>query len=208
MAVVRWHPTMPWRPFQQPWRPFEGIESLRHEMDRLFEPFAGSTQQSGIRESEWIPRVDLLEHENAFVLVADLPGMKEDDFTIAVQDNVLTLEGKRTCAYTEHGHGRYHSSERASGTFCRRFLLSAAVKAAQITATSKHGVLAVHLPKAAEAQPKRRVVQASSSWSLGGAHPGGKCVRCAWVRERRCLGNCSSLDQVCSGKHTGGTLLE
>ena len=135
MAVVRWNPTMPWRPFQQPWSPFEGIEPLRHEMDRLFEPFAGSTQPSGIRESEWIPRVDLLEHETEFVLVADLPGMKEDDFNIAVQDNVLTLEGKRTFEHVEHGDGRSHYSERASGTFCRRFLLSTAVNAEQITAT-------------------------------------------------------------------------
>ena len=62
MAVARWAPTMPWRPFQQPWSPFEGIESLRNEMDRLFESFAGSPQPSGIRESTWTPRVDLLEH--------------------------------------------------------------------------------------------------------------------------------------------------
>src|SRR5262245_22035371 len=185
MAVARWHPTMPWRPFQQPWSPFEGIESLRHEMDRLFESFPGSTSPSGIRESEWTPRVDLLEHEKAFVLEADLAGMEAEHFTIAVQDNVLTLEGKLAFAYAEHGHGRYHYSERASGTFCRRFLLSAAVKAEQITATYKHGVLEVHLPKAAEAQPKRIAVQASSSWSLCGAHTVGKCVRCAWVRARR-----------------------
>ena len=51
-------------------------------MDRLFESFAGSTPPSGIRESVWTPRVDLLEHEQEFVLVADLPGMKEDDFNI------------------------------------------------------------------------------------------------------------------------------
>jgi HSP20 family protein len=106
--------------------------------------------------------VDLLEHEKEFVLVADLPGMKEDDFNIAVQDNVLTLEGKRTCEHAENGHGRYHYSERASGTFYRRFLLSATVNAEQITATYKNGVLEVHLPKAAEAQPKRIAVQASS----------------------------------------------
>jgi len=162
MAVARWNPTMPWRPFQQPWSPLEGIASLRNEMDQLFESFAGSTQPSGIRESAWTPRVDLLEHETEFVLVADLPGMKEDDFNIAVQDNVLTLEGKRTFAHVENGHGRYHDSERASGTFCRRFLLSSAVNAEQITATYKHGVLEVHLPQAAEAQPKRIVVQASS----------------------------------------------
>jgi len=162
MAVVRWNPTMPWRPFQQPWSPFEGIESFRHEMDRLFEPFAGSTQPSGIRESEWIPRVDLLEHENAFVLVADLPGMHQEDLNVSVQDNVLTLEGKRTFAPVEHGQGTYQYSERASGTCCRRFLLSTAVNAAQITATYKQGVLDVHLPKAVEAQPKRIAVQAST----------------------------------------------
>jgi len=169
-------------------------------MDRLFEAFAGSPPPSGIRQSEWMPRVDLLEHETAFVLVADLPGMQQDDI------NVLTLEGKRPCEPTENGQGRYHYNERTSGTFCRRFMLSTAVNAEQITATYKHGVLEVHLPKAAEAQPKRRVVQASSSLSLCGAHTVGKCARCAWVRERRCLGRCLSLAQVCSGQRAGGTL--
>jgi len=107
--------------------------------------------------------VDLLEHEKEFVLVADLPGMKEDDFNVAVQDNVLTLEGKRTFEHgADNGNGGYHYSERASGTFCRRFLLSTAVDAEKITATYKAGVLEVHLPKAPEAQPKRIAVQASS----------------------------------------------
>jgi HSP20 family protein len=130
-------------------------------MDRLFESFSGSTQPSGIRESVWTPRVDLLEHENEFVLVADLPGMKEEDINISVQDNVLTLEGKRTFEHAENGQGRYHYSERTTGTFCRRFQLSTAVNAEQITATYKNGVLEVHLPKAPEAQPKRVTVQAS-----------------------------------------------
>ena len=161
MAVVRWNPTMPWRPFQQPWSPFEGLESLRHEMDRLFESFAGNTQPSGIRQSEWMPRVDLLEHENAFVLVADLPGMKQEDINVSVQDNVLTLEGKRTFEHAENGNGTYQYRERASGTFCRRFTLSTAVNAEKITATYKNGVLEVPLPKAVEAQPKRIAVQAS-----------------------------------------------
>jgi HSP20 family protein len=131
-------------------------------MDRLFEPFAGSPQPSGIRESAWRPRVDLLEHDNAFVLVADLPGMHQADINVSVQDNVLTLEGKRTCAPVENGQGQYHYSERASGTCCRRLLLSTAVNAAQMTATYKQGVLEVQLPKAVEAQPKRIAVQAST----------------------------------------------
>jgi len=162
MAVVRWNPTLPSRPFQPPWSPLEGIESLRNEMDRLFESFAGSPQPSGIRQSEWMPRVDLLEHEKAFVLVADLPGMTQENINVSVQDNVLTLEGKRPFEPTENGQGRYHYSERTSGPFCRRFLLSTAVNAEKITATYKNGVLEVHLPKAVEAQPKRIAVQASS----------------------------------------------
>ena len=162
MAVVRWNPTLPSRPFQQPWSPFERIESLSNEMDRLFASFAGSPQPSGIRQSEWMPRVDLLEHEKACVLVADLPGMQQENINVSVQDNVLTLEGKRPFEHTENGQGRYHYSERTSGTFCRRFMLSTAMNAAQITATYKHGVLEVHLPKAVEAQPKRIAVQASS----------------------------------------------
>jgi HSP20 family protein len=162
MAVVQGYRPMPWRPFQQPWSPYEGIELLRNEMDRVFESFVGNTQPSGIRESVWAPRVDLLEHENAFVLVADLPGMKQEDLNISVQDNVLTLEGKRTFEHAENGQGRYHYSERVSGTFCRRFLLSTAVNAEKITATYKNGVLEVHLPKAPEAQPKRIAVQAPS----------------------------------------------
>ena len=161
MAVVQWNPTMPWRPFQQPWSPFEGLESLRHEMDRLFESFAGNTQPSSIRQSEWMARVDLLEHDTAFVLVADLPGMKQEDINVSVQDNVLTLEGKRTLAHAENGQGKYQYRERTSGPFCRRFLLSTAVNADKITAIYKDGVLEVHLPKAVEAQPKRIAVQAS-----------------------------------------------
>jgi HSP20 family protein len=131
-------------------------------MDRLFESFAGNTPPSGIRESVWTPRVDLLEHEHAFVLVADLPGMQEEDIHIAVQDTVLTLEGTRTFEHVANGQGRYQYSERASGIFCRRFQLSTAVNADQITATYKNGVLEVHLAKAAEAQPKRITVQAAS----------------------------------------------
>ena len=59
MALVRWNPTMPWRPFQEPWSPFTGMESLRAEMDHLFNAFLGTMPSSGTQESLWYPRVDL-----------------------------------------------------------------------------------------------------------------------------------------------------
>ena len=55
---------------------------------------------------------------------ADLPGMKQEDIEISVQDNLLTLQGKRAVEYAtqngQNGHG-YQYTERASGLFCRRF---------------------------------------------------------------------------------------
>jgi HSP20 family protein len=105
--------------------------------------------------------VDLLEHDQEFVLMADLPGMQQEDLHISVQDNILTLEGTRTVAHADHGQDRYQYRERPDGTFCRRFQLSAAVDAEHIMATYKDGVLEVHLPKVADAQPKRIAVQAS-----------------------------------------------
>ena len=96
--------------------------------------------------------------------MADLPGMKQEDIHITVENNILTLQGKRMVEHrAENGQNGYaHYSERAFGTFCRRFTLSAAVDADQITATYKAGVLEVHIPKTAAAQPKRIAVQASA----------------------------------------------
>ena len=164
MALARWNPMMPWRPSQEPWSPFTGIESLRTEMDQVLNSFFGTMPSTGAAASVWYPRVDLREHDQEFVLVADLPCMQQDDINITVENNILTLQGTRIVEHrTENGqHGYAHYSERAFGTFCRRFTLGAAVDAEQITATYKAGVLEVHIPKTAAAQPKRIAVQSAA----------------------------------------------
>ena len=164
MALVRWNPTMPWRPSQESWSPFTGMESLRSEMERLFDAFSGTMAPSGTHEALWYPRVDLREHDQEFVLVADLPGLQQDDINISVENNILTLQGKRTVEHEgQNGQNGYaHYRERAYGTFCRRFTLGAAVDADKITATYKAGVLEVHIPKTAAAQPKRIAVQSAA----------------------------------------------
>ena len=164
MALTRWNPTMPWRPSQDPWSPFTGMESLRSEMERLFDAFSGTMAPSGTPEALWYPRVDLREHDQEFVLVADLPGLQQDDINISVENNILTLQGKRTVEHEgQNGQNGYaHYRERAYGTFCRRFTLGAAVDADKITATYKAGVLEVHIPKTAAAQPKRIAVQSAA----------------------------------------------
>ena len=164
MAWVRWNPMMPWSPSQEPWSPATGLASLREGIDQLFNSFFGSMQPAGTAESLWYPRVDLREHDQEFVLVADLPGMKQEDINITVENNILTLQGKRLVEHeAQNGQSGYaHYRERAYGPFSRRFMLSAAVDADKITATYTAGVLEVHIPKTAAAQPKRITVQASA----------------------------------------------
>ena len=72
---------------------------------------------------------------------------------------------KGGCATHEGQNGQsgsVHYSERAFGAFCRRFTLGTAVDADKITATYKAGVLEVHIPKTAAAQPKRIAVQSAA----------------------------------------------
>ena len=163
MALARWNAMMPWRPSQDPWSSFTGIESLHSEMDRLLTSFFGGMPSAGANASLWYPRVDLQEHDEEFVLVADLPGMQQEDIHITVENNLLTLQGQRTVEHeAQNGQNGYaHYRERAYGTFCRRFTLGAAVDADTITATYKAGVLEVHIPKTAAAQPKRIAVQSA-----------------------------------------------
>ena len=164
MALTRWNPMMPWRPSQEPWSPVTGLESLRSEMDQVLNAFFGTTPAGGANEALWYPRVDLREHDQEFVLVADLPGLKQEDIQVTVENNVLTLQGQRTVEpEAQNGqHGYAHYRERAYGTFCRRFTLGTAVDAENITATYKAGVLEVHIPKTAAAQPKRIAVQSAA----------------------------------------------
>src|SRR5690349_19611680 len=88
MALARWNPMMPWRPSQEPWSPVTGLESLRSEMDQVFNAFFGTMPAAGANEALWYPRVDLREHDQEFVLVADLPGLKQEDIQVTVENHV------------------------------------------------------------------------------------------------------------------------
>jgi len=140
------------------------MESWRRELDQFRNAFFRTVAPAGAQESLWYPWVDLREHDQEFVFVADLPGMQQEDIHITVENNVLTLQGTRTCEHeAQNGHNGYAQyRERAYGTFCRRFTLGAAVDADKITATYTAGVLEVHLPKTAAAQPKRIAVQSAA----------------------------------------------
>ena len=94
----------------------------------------------------WNPSVDLCETDEAFILEADLPGVKAADVNVEVQNSDLVLQGWRSLEKS-YGDGRFHTMERSSGHFVRRLKLAESVEKNDISAEFKDGVLRVILLK-------------------------------------------------------------
>ena len=132
------------------WEPFESLSKMQSRMNDLFgERFWAQTDSA-----TWYPPVDVLESKDAYLVRAELPGMKKEDFHLEVKDGVLTLSGERKSEKATDG-AEYRSVERISGKFWRSFSLPETVKHDAIQATYKDGILEIHVPKAEEAKPRQ-----------------------------------------------------
>ena len=133
--------------------PFNEMTPLRQAMGQLL---AESFIRPGTGPAAGTPSVplDILEHGDALVVRASLPGVTPDDIDINVQQNVLTIAGQvREERSSDEGH--YHLAERRTGRFARSVSLPVPVNAEDAEATFEHGVLTLTLPKAEQARTRR-----------------------------------------------------
>ena len=138
------------------WEPFEGLSRIQSRINELFDDTFGRARQAYPTSSTgvWFPPVDILESRDSYLIRAELPGMKREDFNLEVHDGSLTLSGERK--FEEPANGvEYHRVERLSGKFSRSFYLPQTVKSDAIKATYRDGILEIHVPKAEEAKPKQ-----------------------------------------------------
>jgi HSP20 family protein len=125
---------------------------LSQEVERLFDELIYRPWGCGrTGKEDWSPQLDLYETDTAFILEADLPGVKEQDVSVAVEGNELVLKGQRAFERVTT-RGNFHCSERRSGHFTRRLQLPAAVDQTKVRVEFGDGVLRVTLPKV---QPER-----------------------------------------------------
>jgi HSP20 family protein len=154
------------------WRPFE---SLRQEVDRLFEDFGGGFWRSPFRSSfgvapfqrfeeriSALPAVDVSETDKAYEIVAELPGMDEKDVEVKVASGVLTIKGQKQDE-KEEKQKDYYMRERSFGSFQRSFQVPDGVDSDKIEAKFKNGVLTVTLPKSTEAQTAEKKIAVKSA---------------------------------------------
>ena len=104
--------------------------------------------------AEFLPRFDLKETKEAYVITADLPGVKDENVEVSVTGNRLTISGTREEERRDEGE-TYFAMERDFGTFAHSFTLPEGVDPERVKADLKSGVLTVQVPKKPEAQPKR-----------------------------------------------------
>ena len=141
------------------YEPWSAVRQLQSEMSRAFDSaVAGAEDGSNVVTSRWTPAVDIKEDSERFVIAADVPGVEPGDIEVTMENGVLTIKGERKLESREEGDNGYRRVERAYGSFYRRFTLPDTADAEAISATGKHGVLEVVIPKRAALQPKRIAV--------------------------------------------------
>jgi HSP20 family protein len=129
------------------WDPFRMMDALLG-----WEPVRDGTWVA--REALFSPSFDVKETKDAYLIQADLPGLNESDVDVTVTGRALTISGKRHAEHDERDH-RYYAMERSYGTFSRTFSLPDGANLDDVSATLKHGVLTLHVPKRLEVQPRK-----------------------------------------------------
>lgn len=113
--------------------------------DSLFDNFFNEFENP--TEGQYrVPRVDIEDTGNAYVVTADLPGMDKKDIQITYKDDVLTLMAKHEEKKDEKDGKKYIRKERLDQTFCRQFT-ARNIQKDGIQASYTDGVLTVTLPK-------------------------------------------------------------
>src|SRR5919202_4468484 len=139
--------------------PFRDLRTLQEEVNRLFSTnMTRAFNDEGIGRGAWAPSVDIYENKDQIVLEAELPGMKQEDFDLSIENNVITLRGERKFEKTDESDN-YHRVERSYGAFTRSFTLPQTVSGEGISAEYHNGVLRVTLPKREEVKARRIEIQ-------------------------------------------------
>jgi HSP20 family protein len=147
------------------WRPFE---TLRRQVDRLFDEFPSRKTISEFEPFErfvgaWPaqPPVDFVEKEKEYEISAELPGLDEKSVEVKLSNGMLSIGGEKKEEKEEKKEGCYFS-ERHFGSFKRAFRLPEGVDKDKIQASFDKGVLTIRLPKTPEAQKAEKKIEISA----------------------------------------------
>ena len=136
------------------------VAVLQNRLNSIFSDFARPTGagpefgQESLAAGNFVPAVDIYEDEQKLMLKLEVPGVKQEDLDIRMENQTLTVKGERKFEATEKEEN-FHRIERRFGSFVRSFTLPQTVDGNGISATYDAGVLSIKLAKKEAAKPKQ-----------------------------------------------------
>jgi len=152
------------------WQPFRELSSLQDRVNRLFSEFFPEMDgdNSSLIAPWFSPRTDVYEEDDHVLLEMEIPGVKQEDLNITIENNVLTVSGERKFD-ERRKQDRYQRNERFYGSFSRTFTLPSTVDPDNIEAKYENGVLYLTMPKKADARPRQIKIGAPPQKQLTGS---------------------------------------
>ncbi len=146
------------------WQPITELERWFDRFDRMLTRFFRDWERDfwGLDwwRERWVPAMEVSETSDAYIVRVELPGVKTDDIEVTLQEDILTIKGKRERS-EERKDETIHFVERSYGEFVRSLRIPTDVKVDAVEASYKDGVLEVRLPKSEESKPRRIEVKAA-----------------------------------------------
>ncbi len=136
------------------WEPFRELEEL-HE--RALQVLDGALQEDG--GMPWVPLADIEETDDAWVIEAELPGVKADDISVDVQGDELTINGE---IKVRERKGILRRRMRPVGRFELRARVPGPLDADAVDAKTDEGVLTVRIPKPQQSKARHIAVQSGA----------------------------------------------
>lgn len=124
-------------------------------LDDFFEGFFRPVRYEEGEKGDLVPRMDIRETEDTFIIKAEMPGIKKDDIEINIHDGLLTISGESEEKSEEKEEGKIVRQERRYGKYVRSMTVGNNIDQENINASYNDGVLELTLPKLAAVEPKK-----------------------------------------------------
>ena len=115
-------------------------------------PVTGTAQRQNGSSQFWSPPVDIHETRDAYVLRAEMPGVRKEGLEITVEGSTLTILGRRA---EQRPEGTLLHRESRDADYRRVFELDPTIDTAKVRARAEQGVVTVELPKAERVKPRK-----------------------------------------------------
>lgn len=142
--------------------PLRGADRFQELLDELF-PDPGVANIRSVPSGSF-PMINIGRTDDAVRVYVFAAGLSADDLEVSIQDNVLTLQGRRADddkGDQDSGRRPYFRRERSRGEFARSIALPEGLDADRAEAHSQNGVFVIHLPKREELKPRRIEIQSA-----------------------------------------------